>query len=91
MLPALYDFLKSQRDPMLQTLRTLVEHETPTDDKAAIDRAQEYVSGEFDALGGSVQVLPQTEAGDHLRVEFAGVQEPQLTLLTHIDELDQQP
>jgi glutamate carboxypeptidase len=85
MLPALYDFLKSQRDPMLQTLRTLVEHETPTDDKAAIDRAQEYLSGEFDALGGSVHVFPQVEAGDHLRVEFAGAQEPQLTLLTHID------
>ena len=54
MLPALFDYLKSQRDPMLQTLRRLVEQETPTDDKAAIDRAQEYLAGEFAALGGAV-------------------------------------
>ena len=86
MLLPVFEYLTSQREALLHTLRTLVEHETPTDDKAAIDRAQEYLSGEFDALGADIRVIPQAGAGNHLRAEFFGDGAmPQLTVLTHVD------
>jgi glutamate carboxypeptidase len=86
-LTDVYEFLKSRRDAMLGTLRTLVEHETPTDDKHAIDGLQDYLAAEFAALGARIELVPQSQSGNHLRAEFApaGALEPQLTLLTHVD------
>lgn len=71
MIQNIYDYLQSQREAMLETLRALVEHETPTDDKAAIDAAQEFLYGEFESLSGHIEVITQREAGNHLRAEFA--------------------
>jgi glutamate carboxypeptidase len=86
MLSALYEYLLTRRGAMLDTLRTLVSYETPTDDKAAIDRAQEFLRAELEARGGVVETVTQVQAGDHLRAAFyLGAQTPQLTLLTHVD------
>ncbi len=88
MIPQIHTYLQSQRDAMLKTLRALVEHETPTDDKAAIDRAQKFLQSEFESLGSNVEVLTQAAAGNHLRVTFpsqGGGASSQLTLLTHVD------
>src|SRR5438034_834137 len=87
MLTEVYEFLKAQRDAMLGTLRTLVEHETPTDDKRAIDGLQDHLATEFAALGAHVELVPQSQSGNHLRAEFApaAALDPQLTLLTHVD------
>ncbi len=90
MVPALYAYLQSQQGAMLSTLRALVEHETPTDDKAALDRAQEFLYGEFESLGGEVAIHAQSGAGNHLRVAFdvPGRRREgsgQLTILTHVD------
>ncbi|MBI5877981.1 MAG: M20 family metallopeptidase [Chloroflexi bacterium] len=82
----IYTHLQNEQGALMHTLRRLVEHETPTDNKAAIDRAQEFLAGEFDALEAQVAVLPQAEAGNQLRVTFnAQAAGPQLTILTHID------
>ncbi|MEP7199420.1 MAG: M20/M25/M40 family metallo-hydrolase, partial [Chloroflexota bacterium] len=88
MLTPIHAYLQSERAAMLHTLRALVEHETPTDHKAAIDRAQEWLGGEFDALGANVQIIPQARTGDHLRAEFTPTPlrpHAQLTILTHVD------
>ena len=86
MLPAIFDYLQTQRGAMLDTLHALVEFETPTDNKPAIDRAQRFLRGQLEALGGAVETVPQSEAGDHLRAVFyPAAQSPQLTLLTHVD------
>jgi glutamate carboxypeptidase len=86
MLPAIYEYMLTQRSAMLNTLRTLVEFETPTGDKAAIDCAQEFLRAELEASGGAVETIAQSEAGSHLRAAFyPNAQTPQLTLLTHVD------
>ena len=86
MLPAIFEHLQARRGAMLDTLRALVEMETPTDNKFAIDRAQAFLRGEFESLGGAVEMVPQVHAGDHLRAAFyPEAQVPQLTLLTHVD------
>ena len=84
MIQQLYEHLKTQQDEMVETLRALVEQETPTDDKAAIDRAQTWVRAQFESVGGVSELLPQATAGDHQRITF-GAGESQLSLLTHID------
>jgi glutamate carboxypeptidase len=86
MLPAIFEYLQSRRGAMLDTLRTLVEFETPTDNKLAIDHAQAFLREEFEALDGAVETIAQRGAGDHLRAAFyPAAQTPQLTLLTHVD------
>ena len=85
MLPELYTYLRTQQPAMLNTLRTLAEHETPTDDKAAIDRAQTFLREQCEAIGGQVEVVAQPHAGNHLRVVFPHDANSQLTLLTHVD------
>ncbi|MBI3732076.1 MAG: M20 family metallopeptidase [Chloroflexi bacterium] len=87
MIQTIHDYLQPQREAMLDSLRALVELETPTDDKAAIDRAQAFLRAQFEAAGGRVETAPQPDAGNHLRAEFGGggQDKPQLTILTHID------
>src|SRR5438105_13619367 len=85
MIPHLFDYLQTQQHAMLDTLRMLVELETPTGDKVAIHRAQAFLREHCEALGGQVEVLEQAEAGSHLRVTFSRAGDSQLTLLTHVD------
>jgi glutamate carboxypeptidase len=80
-------FLERQREGMLQTLRELVERESPSQDKVAVDRLGEFVAAEFKRVGGQVIVHPAAPAGDNLQVEFparAGGGPPVL-LLGHLD------
>jgi glutamate carboxypeptidase len=46
-------------------LRELVEIESPTTDKAAVDRAGAYLSEQMAELGADVKRFEQAEAGDH--------------------------
>jgi glutamate carboxypeptidase len=83
----LLPFLQRQQEGMLQTLRELVEIESPSHDKAAVDRLGEFVTAEFRKVGGQVVVHPAAQAGDNLQVEFpaqAGGGPPVL-VLGHLD------
>jgi glutamate carboxypeptidase len=80
-------FLERQREGMLGVLRDLVELESPSHDKAAVDRLGEYVAEEFRGVGGQIVVHPDPRAGNHLQVEFparAGGGPP-VMLLGHMD------
>ncbi|MGH9493193.1 MAG: M20 family metallopeptidase [Terriglobales bacterium] len=72
---------------MLETLRNLVELESPSHDKAAVDRLGEFVAGEFERLGGQVTFHRTPKAGNHLQVDFAalGDARPPILLLGHLD------
>jgi glutamate carboxypeptidase len=59
-------------DQMVATIRELVELESPSDNKAAVDRLGEVVAAKFAALGGVVRVHQANDFGDHLQVDFAG-------------------
>jgi glutamate carboxypeptidase len=76
--------LSTQESEMLTCLRCLVELESPSHDKAALDRLGQHVAEEFAKLGGEIKFHRQEHAGDHLQVDFAGLGKPVL-LLGHMD------
>ena len=65
-------FCQQHESEMLALLRKMVEIESPSDDKAAVDRMGAFLAEAFERLGGQVTFYPQEAAGNHLKVEFAG-------------------
>ena len=73
---------------MVETLRRFVECESPSADKAAVDRFGEMVAREWRRRGATVRVIRQWEAGNHIRAEIAGPSSQnlgQLLILGHLD------
>jgi glutamate carboxypeptidase len=67
-------------------LKRLVETESPSHDKAAVDRVGAIVAEEARKLGAQVEMLPNQETGDHVLCTFAyGKGEKPLLLLGHMD------
>ena len=62
----------------------LVRLESPSTDKAALDRCGGELGRRLEALGARVTTYPQTAAGDHIRAEF-GSAGSQVLLLGHFD------
>ena len=70
---------------MMSLLKRMVEMESPTDNKAAVDSLGSFLAQEFERLGGKVTFFSEKEAGNHLKAEFAaGTGKPAL-LLGHFD------
>lgn len=69
---------------IIRLLRRLVEQESPTTEKSAVDALGELIAGEMRALGAEVQQYPQTEAGDHWLGDW-GEGTGGLLLLAHMD------
>jgi len=68
-------------------VRELVEVESPSEDKAAVDRAGELVAGWAEGLGGKVRRHRQKEFGDVLEMRFGGSSKKRgrVLLLGHLD------
>jgi glutamate carboxypeptidase len=67
----LLEYLQQNREEMLRDLGAFVELESPSDDKARLDEFSRFLSGYLGRmLGVEAQVLPETHAGNHLRVEL---------------------
>ncbi len=78
--------LRHEQSAMLERLATLVEHESPSRDKAALDALAQTVAARFEAMGGSVTVLPNSSGGDHVRASFGpGNGETAGLVLGHFD------
>jgi glutamate carboxypeptidase len=79
-------FFAERKDAMAETIRQLVEIESPSDNKAAVDRLGEMLAGRFEKLGGHAKFHRAPAFGDHLQVDFAsdGRGKPVL-LLGHMD------
>jgi glutamate carboxypeptidase len=65
-------YFHDRRDQIVSTIRELVEIESPSDNKPAVDCLSDVVAAKFAALGGTVKVHPARDFGNHLQVEFAG-------------------
>jgi glutamate carboxypeptidase len=65
-------FCQQHEGEMLSLLRKMVEIESPSDDKAAVDRMGSFLAEAFERLGGQVTFYPQEAAGNHLKADFAG-------------------
>lgn len=68
----LLQFCQEHRDDMLEVLKRMVELESPSDNKAAVDHLGEYLAQEFASLGGKVKFFPQQDCGNHLKADFPG-------------------
>lgn len=71
---------------MLDLLQRLVETESPSHDKAAVDRVGALVAAEARRLSAEVEILPNAQTGDHIiaRWDSPGGKKPILTLC-HMD------
>lgn len=75
----------SERKPaMMKLLQEMVETESPTYDKAAVNRMGAIVAREASRLGAKVQVLPQSEVGDNIVARW-GEGKGGILLIGHID------
>jgi glutamate carboxypeptidase len=70
---------------MLRDIQELVEIESPSSDKRAVDRLGELLSRKFEALGARVQFHKTERFGNHLQADFAGNGGKPVLLLGHID------
>jgi glutamate carboxypeptidase len=77
---------EEQRDRMVDSIRALVEIESPSDNKAAVDRAGKHIAEKLAALGGTVRIHKISAFGDHVQADFAGASTGKpILLLGHID------
>lgn len=92
----LQNFCRAERDWLIETTEALVRLESPTTDKAAVDRCGRDLASRLEAIGGRVARLPRPDRGDHLLAEF-GCGSSQVLLLGHFDtvwpvgQLEQMP
>jgi glutamate carboxypeptidase len=82
MLP--HEVFRASQDEMLESLRQMVEMESPTTDKARLDRLGEWLASQLGELGGVVERMPQTGSGDHWLITW-GEGDGGTLLLHHID------
>src|SRR5512147_1406326 len=71
-----------------QFLKTLVETESPSHDKAAVDRVGAIVAEEARRLGAQVEIISNADAGNHVLARFPsskGEGEKPILLLCHMD------
>ena len=63
--------LKSKQPAMVALLRRLVECESPSTDKAAVDRAGSLVAEAVREMGGEVRIHQSRHTGNHIEARFA--------------------
>ena len=80
----LRDFCRAERQWVLETAEALVAIESPTTDKAAVDRCGVELASRLEAIGGRITRLTREERGNHLLAEF-GCGTSQILLLGHFD------
>ncbi|MEO6237003.1 MAG: M20 family metallopeptidase [Vicinamibacterales bacterium] len=80
----LLTYCEKHLDDTVAAIETLVRLESPSTDKAAVDRCGAVLADLLRAAGGEVQVLPQAGSGDHLCARFHGPGPP-VMLLGHFD------
>jgi glutamate carboxypeptidase len=95
-MQTILDFCVCEQGWLIETLQTLVRLESPSSDKAAVDRCGLELERQLRAMDARVTRLPCESAGDHLRAEF-GSGAGQVLVLAHFDtvwpvgQLDRMP
>jgi glutamate carboxypeptidase len=78
-------YFSDRRDAIVSTIRQLVEIESPSDDKHAVDSLAELVAEKFAKLGGEIRFHQAKNFGNHLQVNFGGRSAKPVLLLGHYD------
>ncbi|HEV7219620.1 MAG TPA: M20 family metallopeptidase [Terriglobales bacterium] len=69
---AVLSYFEGIKDDIVETIQRLVEIESPSDIKQAVDRLSTVVAGRFDAIGGKAKFHRAQTFGNHLQVDFRG-------------------
>jgi glutamate carboxypeptidase len=79
-------YFESRQDAMVQTIRSFVEIESPSDNKQAADRMAAFLAGTFEAVGGKARLHRTRDHGDNLQIDFPGDRNGKpVLLLGHFD------
>ncbi len=82
-------YFKSRQGEMVHLLKNIVNRESPSQDKKAVDACSAFVVSEFKKTGAKITRFPQKKIGDLFLVEYPGSAkvstEGQILVLTHID------
>jgi glutamate carboxypeptidase len=79
-------FFTERKDTITETIRQLVEIESPSDNKTAVDQLGALLAGRFEKIGGHAKFHRVPNFGDHLQVDFSGARSGKAVLLLgHID------
>jgi glutamate carboxypeptidase len=76
---------KARLPQTIAFIRALVEHESPSLRKAAVDELGTLLSAELEQRGARVKVHRAKKFGDHLQADFAGGRGKPVMLLGHFD------
>ena len=80
----LLSYLREHTDDMVADLKRLIELESPTLYKPAVDELGKALAEELRGLGGAVEVIPKQEVGDVLRARW-NPGEGGVAILSHMD------
>jgi glutamate carboxypeptidase len=84
--PSLATYFKKNQNRMVETIRELVEIESPSDNKSAGDHIAAVLAQKFRSLGGTVRLHRAKAFGDHVQADFAGQSKTKpVLLLGHYD------
>lgn len=78
------DYTLANHDWLLELIETLVAIESPSDDRAAVNRCGAELAARLEAMGGALTRVQSATAGDHLRAAF-GHGPRQILMLGHFD------
>src|ERR1700674_571732 len=87
-LQLLQHYCQQHQQEMFQTLERLVELESPSDNKSAVDALGACLAAEFDDAGCKVKFHRVADSGDHLQAGFRGKDaddDKPVLLLGHFD------
>ena len=77
---------RARQEQLLSDLKALVEMESPSTDKPALDHLAEFLASRLEHHGGHAQIHSSANAGNHVQADFAGVTDNKpVLLLGHID------
>jgi glutamate carboxypeptidase len=65
-------YFEQRQEQMVKTIRELVEIESPSDNKPAVDRISAFLAIKFKQLGGHATIHSSNDFGDSLQIDFPG-------------------
>ena len=80
----LKDLLTQREEEIIELTRKLVEMESPSNNKKAVDRLAEYLDQELRQVGAKTEIIEQAEVGNFLKAQW-GSGQGQLLILCHMD------
>lgn len=78
------EYMRVHQPEMTDLLIQLVNIDSPSDDKPSLDRQSEFIASRLRKLGADVEILQQSEAGNHIKATW-GQGAGSTLMLCHMD------